>query len=487
VRARSRAGLATVLALALGAAPAPQRAAEAPPVAPRVAQALALLDLWVEEQIAYRHVPGLSLGVVQGGELVWARGYGFADLATRTPATPETLYRLGSITKVFTATAVLQLRDAGRLALDDPLARHLPDFAVENPFPGAPAITLRHLLTHTAGLPRDADIPAWTTHEFPTREEVFAAVRGQTLLAPPGERYHSSNLGMGLLGHVVEAVSGQAWADYLHDHVTGPLGMADTTGAPTAEHHRRRAISYLRRMPDGSRDAFPYYDLRGLAAAGNLISSVTDLARFASLQLGTPPPGGERVLGPFTVREMHRLHFATPGAESGRGLGYGVSRGDATTFVSHGGWIGGNRSHLLLAPESGIAVIALTNADDVGPTLFTRAAFDLVAPALLEGETAVGAPPPGGGADPGWARYLGAYTDPWGWEYRVLVLDDRLALYAHDYPPADDPGDGVVLLTPAGERTFRLPDGELVSFELGPDGAVARLKRRADYLRPVGR
>ena len=132
-------------------------------------------------QIEYRDQPGVSMGIVHGGKLIWAKGFGMSDLAAKTPATPKTIYRIASITKLFTSTAILQLRDAGKLGLDDPVVKFIPGFKVGDPFPDDPPITVRHLLTHTSGLPGEAAFPYWTDHEFPTHR---SRPRGPSL---PGE------------------------------------------------------------------------------------------------------------------------------------------------------------------------------------------------------------------------------------------------------------------------------------------------------------
>ncbi len=451
---------------------------------PQVADALALLDLWLREQIASGAVPGFSIALVHDQDVVWTNGYGFADLESRRPATPSTLYRIGSVTKLFTATAVLQLRDAGQLSLDDPVAKHLPEFRVRDPFPASTPVTLRHLLTQTSGLTRDAPFPHWTTHVFPSREQVLASLADLELTHRPGETYKYSNLGMGLLGLVVERRSGLSYAEYLRERIFAPLGMASSTAAPTAEHHRRRATSYYRKAADGSRRVFDYYDMEGLAAAGNVVSSVEDLAAFARLQFRDGAAGGAQILAGTTLREMQRPQFVYPSFEGGRGLGFGVSRSDGVTFVAHGGWIGGNRAHLLLVPAEKIAVIVAANADDADPSSIARKAYDVVAPAIA----AATAPPEQPHlADSLWQRYTGTYTDPWGWEYEVLVLDGQLVFYEHAYPPDDDPRDGIARLVPVSEHTFRLPDGEPVVFELDADGRVERVRRRFEYLTPVDR
>jgi CubicO group peptidase (beta-lactamase class C family) len=475
------AALATVLSLFLAGLMA-KDAGAALGDRPDVVGALSVLDVWLEEQIASGVAPGFSIAIVHDQEVVWSDGYGFADLESRRPATPETLYRLGSVTKLLTATAILQLRDAGKLALDDPVSRHLPEFTVRNPFPGTPAVTLRHLLTQTSGLPRDAPFAYWTTHVFPSREQLLASLDDLELTRPPGETYKYSNLGMGLLGLVIERVSGLSYAEYLRGQIFMPLGMSDSTAAPTDEHHRRRATSYYRKASDGSRRTFDYYDMEGLTAAGNVVSSVEDLAEFAKLQFRDGAAGGKQILAGATVREMQRAQFVQPSFESGRGLGFAVSRSDGVTFVAHGGWIGGNRTHFLLVPSQKIAVMVAANADDADPSRLARRAYDTLAPAIV---AATASPPALKVADPKWRTYVGTYTDPWDWEYEVMIVGEELVFYEHSYPPADDPTDGITRLVPVSEHTFRMPDGEPVVFEIGADGKVERVRRRFEYLTPV--
>lgn len=449
---------------------------------PAVAAAFDLLDLWIEEQRAYREVPGLAAGVVYDQELIWAQGYGFSDPASERPATPATVYRIGSITKLFTATAVMQLRDAGKLRLDDPVARHLPWFRLASSFEGEPEITVRHLLTHTSGLPREAAFPYWTTHDFPTREEIVEVVPTQGAVYPPATTYKYSNLGMMLLGEIVAAVSGEPWAEYVEKHILDPLGMISSSAAPAAEERRRLTTAYLRRMADGSRQVSEYYDTRGLAPAAEMVSTVEDLARFAALQFRDAPRAeGAQILRGSTIREMHRPHWVKSDWSGGRGLGFSVSRRQGKTVVSHGGWVAGHRSHLLLVPAEKIAVIVMTSADDASPSFFGYRIYDILGPAIAG---AVAPEPEEKVADPAWQRYLGVYADPWGWEYRVMILDGELTMYEHNYPPEEDPGDGLTPLTPVSEHTFKMPDGELVVFELGADGTVERVRRRYDYIYP---
>lgn len=191
-----------------------------------------------------------------------------------------------------------------------------------------------------------------------------------------------------------------------------------------------------------------------------------------------------RLFKASTLHEMQRSHWVYSSWTGGRGLGFGISRRNEKTLVSHGGWIGGNRTHFLLAPDENLAIIAMVNADDASPYLFSYQALDLVGEAVAE-STAVA--PAERRVDPAWQGYLGVYTDPWGWEYQVMILDDGLALYSHNYPPEDDATEGLTRLEPAGGDTFKMSDGELVVFEMNDQGGVERIRRRYDYLYPVAR
>jgi len=450
---------------------------------PQVADTITVLDLWIEEQRLYQQIPGIAIGIVYDQELIWSKGYGVSDLESQTPVTPKTLFRIGSVTKVFTATAVMQLRDQGKLRLDDPVSRHLPEFGIQNPFPDAPAITVWHLLTHTAGLPREAAFPYFTDHEFPNRDEIVAALATQTLIYSPGTHYKYSNLGVFLLGTIIEVVSGESYHDYITRHIFSPLGMSHSSVDPPAEQTDLLATAYMRRQPDGRRPVMDYYKTRGMAAVGSIVSSVEDMARFAALNLrqGNSTLDGE-VLSTSTMREMHRPHWVYSSWTGGMGLGFRIAHRNGETTVSHGGWIGDHRAHLLMVPAEKLAVIAMTNAGDGVPYQFSYEAYDLVGPTIV---ASTAPPSPDKRTDETWERYTGLYTDPWGWEYRVMILDGEVVVYEYNYPPEEDAKSSLTRLEHLEGDTFKMSDGETVVFELDDDGKVKRIKRRYEFLYPV--
>jgi CubicO group peptidase (beta-lactamase class C family) len=450
-----------------------------------VRSALDLLSAWIDGQMAYSGLPGLSIGVVHDQALVWARGHGWANVERKVPATPETLYRIASITKLFTATAILQLRDARKLALDDPLSAHLPWFAVKSSDPDAPAITIRHLLTHTSGLPREAAFPYWVDGRFPTRDELKARLPEQERVLALETRWKYSNLALTLAGEVVAAASGQPYAEYVHQRILDPLGMRDTHVETPPADHPRLATGYGRRLPPGERTTAPTSDLKGITPAGSMTTSVADLARFAMLQLRDGPAGGAQILKGATLREMQRVHWLEPDWEAGWGLGFRIVRQSGQTFVGHGGALRGYRTELRICPADRIAVIVLTNADDGEPVKFVEKAFEWVAPAIRK----AAAPPPSPGApDPGWSRYVGRYRNPWG-DLQVLVLKGELVAIG---PALPDPMLAPARLVPTGEHAFRLESkdgfaslGEPVVFELDEAGRVARVRIGENYTFPV--
>lgn len=454
---------------------------------PHVASRLRLYEIWVQEQMNYYHQPGVSVGLIHDQELIWAKGFGYRDVERRLPATPGTIYRIASITKTFTATAIMQLRDAGQLRLDDPVAKYLSWFTYRNRFPDAPVVTVRHLLTHTSGLPREADFPYWTDPgRFPTREEMIEALQTQESIFAPETHYKYSNLALAVAGEVVAAVSGEPYADYIQRQILDPLGMTSSYVRTVDIDRERLATGYEVMRPDGTQPVSPETDSKGLTPAANMSSTVEDLARYISLQLRGGPAGGAQILKGSTLREMHRIHWLDDDWSSGRGLGFGVWRQGERTLVGHGGWVGGYRTQIAFDPAAKIGVVVLTNSDDGGPGTYVREAFELLAPAIEE--AAATKSELAADSDP--ERYVGRYSDPDGWVTDVLWYEGRLVMYGHGYPPSSDPQASLTDLTPEGEHTFRMTgengNGELVVFEFRSDGGVARVKVGSNYIFPEG-
>lgn len=451
--------------------------ASARPLRPEVRAALDLLAAWIEYRLAYWSLPSIAVAVVHDQELLWARAFGHADVERGIPATPATRYRIGSVTKLFTATAIMQLRDAGALRLDDPVAQHLPWFTIaREPDHAEAGLTLRQLLSHTSGLPREAAFPYWETLAFPSAAEVREGLLRQSTALGPESQWKYSNLAVAMLGEIVTAVSGLPYARYVERRILEPLGMESTLVEGIAPDDPRLARGYGRRFPRASRQRREVGDIGGLIPAGNMASTVEDLARFAMLQFRTAASPETPVLAPTTLKEMQRMHWLEPGWQAGWGLGFRIFREDGRVCFGHGGLVPGHAADVRLLPAEKIAVIVLSNAEDTWPFAYGQRAAALLAPALA---AATSGRPVTAEPDPGLSRYLGRYRNAWG-DSQVLLGASGLRVVS---PLNLDPTEGMDTLTPVAPHTFRIESGngygapgELAIFELGPDGLAASLK-----------
>ena len=454
-----------VAPLAAQTATAPSRYASDPDVL----GAERLFSAWMESQIAYRGLPGVALGVVADQELVWATGFGFADTKAKTPMTPATLFRMASHSKVFTATAIMQLREQGKLRLDDPVAKYLPWFTLKPAGDDDGVITIEQLLTHSSGLPREAG-DHWSTNAFPTPDEIRGLMSNRQAAFAPAVRWKYSNLAYTVAGMVVEAVSGESWATYLQHNIFQPLGM-DHSSVDRAV--PGLAVGYGRRMPDGTRAIIPFIDARGMASATGLTSSVEDMARFVSAQFRRGPRGGRQILSTGSLREMHRVRSLDNAWTSGTGIGFGVNRYRDKVYVGHGGGYLGYTTNTMIQLDSKVAVIVLTNTNDSDPGGIARQLMNTVGEAVAKAS----APKPVEVAwDPSWARFAGLYRGAWG-DQQVVVLKDRLVLIT----PNGDNVDTPTTLEALGGGRFRIvfpsgggPVGEVVRF-VEENGRVVRV------------
>jgi D-alanyl-D-alanine carboxypeptidase len=448
---------------------------------PDVQGAQRLFTAWLEGQMLYRHLPGVAIGVVADQDLVWAAGFGYADTAAKRPITPQTRFRMASHSKLFTATAVMQLREQGKLRLDDPVAKYLPWFRVRPADPDDPPITIEELLTHSSGLPREAG-PHWTTFDFPTTEALQGLMADRVAPYSPDVRWKYSNLAYAVAGLVVEAVSGQRWADYVQQHIYAPLGM---TSSSVDVDVPGLAVGYGRLMPDGTRGTNPFIDARGLAAATGITSTVDDMAKFAAAQFRRGRMGGPRVLSTGSLRDMHRVRVLESNWTQGNAIGFAVRRDRDKVYVQHGGSYPGYQTVTVLQLDAKVAVIVLTNADDANPGGIATQLMNTVGEAVAKASKAdeESATPTW---DPAWSRFAGLYRGRGG-DSQVIELNKRLVVISPNAPTLDNP----VQLVPIGNGQFRFtaptgggPVGEIVRF-VEEGGRVVRMITGDSYVERV--
>jgi CubicO group peptidase (beta-lactamase class C family) len=450
---------------------------------PGVKEALNLLEIWVDAQLDYKGIPGMSMGVVYDQKLIWSKGFGFAHPDQKVAASPDTIYSICSISKLFTSISIMQLRHQKKLSLDDPIQVYLPWFKLQDRFPDAPEITLRGILTHSAGLPREADYPYWTgpDYPFPTREQIIEGLARQEELYPADLYFQYSNLGMSLAGEVVREVSGISFADYVTRNILEPLGLSSTFPEIPSEHAGGKlATPYTSPLRDGKRREIPFYHVNGIAPAAGFASTVNDLARFASWQFRLLEKGGEEILPVNTLREMQRVHWLDPNWETTWGFGFSVSQREGKIYVGHGGSCPGYKTQLLLCPKDKIAVIVMSNGSDVNTGDYVRQIFDVITKPLIQ---AVKSPEKAKKADPELEQFVGHYQHPLSRETYAVIWEGELALFS---VPTDNPNRSITKLKHIEKNIFRSvrDDGELaekVIFEINPQGEVTRLIRNSNY------
>ncbi|MEW6371865.1 MAG: serine hydrolase domain-containing protein [Pseudomonadota bacterium] len=314
------------------------------------------LEQSLDAMIASRfrpELPGVAALVVKDGKPLLRKGYGMANVELGVPVRPEHVFRIGSTTKLFTATAIMLLVDEGKIALDAPVSRYLPD---------APKhwdkVTIEHLLTHTSGIPNlTMDSGYWrtTARLEHTLEELVAPARTRPLDFAPGAKFVYNNTGYHLLAQVVEKVSGSEFFDFLDRRIVQPLGLRHTGPGDDKRFHPGLVTGYQA----GPRPAMPIAN-SNLHAGGGMVSTVDELAAFMlALQAG-------KIVSPASLRRMNTSHVLPSGEATGYGLGEWVRTVNGHRLVGHGGYIMNFYSQLEMDIDAGIVAVTLHNGDRFG-------------------------------------------------------------------------------------------------------------------------
>ena len=378
--------VAVFLTLAVGIAAqdatfkaAPARFAD-PDRRAKLARAFPEIDQIFRDYAASAHVPGAAWGVIIDGELAHTGVTGYRDVPSKAPVTPDSVFRIASMTKSFTAIAILKLRDEGKLSLEDPAEKYVPEMkSLVYPTSDSPKITIRHLLSHAEGFPEDNP---WGDQQLADSDEQLAALirAGIPFSNAPGVAYEYSNFGFAILGRIVGTLSGnpgtptQAYTKYIQDNVLKPLGMTSTTLEPSSVPPDRLAHGY--RWEDEQWKNEPLLANGSFGSMGGMLTTLSDLGKYVGAFLAAWPPRDGPETGPIkrsSLREMQQVWRPAPasvtaGAASvqlnsgGYGFGLRISQNcQFPTIVSHGGGLPGFGTQMRWLPEYGVGVIAFGN------------------------------------------------------------------------------------------------------------------------------
>lgn len=475
-----------VLALAFAAcsaprsAPPPARAADpvAPvaaeeALAPELARRLEALAADLEEERAALHLPGLALAIVQDDRVIFARGFGEADVDAQRAVTPETLFAIGSTTKAFTATLVGMLADEGKLAFDDPITKHIPWFVLPIDGEEDEQVTFRDLLAHRTGFAR-MDV-LWAGGKA-TREEVLRTAARAEPMAPFRKKFLYNNIMFLAAGEACGAVTGSTWEELVQRRLFEPLGMRSSDLSVTeAQRDPRLALGYRWNEDTQAFEHLPMRDLVAIAPAGSINSSVLDMAQWVRFQLARGELEGRRLISREAFAETWKTHN-TMSPDVRYGLGWMLHQWQGQPYVEHGGNIDGFAAEVALLPEARLGLVMLTNVSatslqgTIGPRVFEALLGKETEPATTTTAGTATAP-----ASDDFTRYTGTYIANY-FQFRdapfeVLVQNDRLAI--------DVPGQMVFELLPPGtdgKRAFAMvPEQIQADFE-EQDGKVVALR-----------
>ena len=422
-----------------------------------IRSAAAYFERWLAFRHRYLRLPGIQAAIRHGDELVLSTAHGHADVERGVSLTRDHLFRIASHSKTFTATAILQLAERGRLRLDDRLETWLGWMA------GSPLAdrTLRELLAHGAGVIRDGgEADFWQLRRpFPDEAELREAARAAEVL-PANERFKYSNVGYALLGLVVGAASGVAWGDYVRREIVDRLGLV-RTGPDLDTTAGEYAVGYSALAYADERVPIEHVSTHAFGAATGFYSTAEELCTYAAAHFH----GDERLLTDTSKRLMQREEWKVEGVDEHYGLGLSVHDVGGRRLVGHGGGYPGHATRTLLDPVDRLAVSVLVNAIDGPPLPLARVAVRLIDTAC---EHPVEAGPDAAGLD----RFCGRYANLWG-VLDVVRLGGKL--YAVS-PVAPDPTEQPTELVPAGEAALRVEEtvgyaapGEELRFEFDRD------------------
>lgn len=437
------------LGLALSASAAVAAQAQSSALAQR-------LDSIAGAPVKAGNVAGMAVAVVKGRDTLLMKAYGFADIENQVPATPQTVFRIGSVTKQFTSGAVMQLVEQGKVSLDDDMSKYIPKYPTRGR-----KITVRQLLNHTSGIPSYTDVgPQFgaVMRSDLSHDSLVALISPNALMFEPGSHFYYNNTGYFMLGMLIEQVSGKPYGQYLAEKIFTPNGMTGTTYCDTRKIIPKRAAGYDR-TPQGLVNT-GFLSMELPYAAGSLCSTVGDLVAWSN-QLSS---GG--IVSAASFKEMTTPVKLTSGRPMNYGFGLTADTLGGRRVVQHGGGINGFISSLVTVPEEGLVVAVLANT--------SPAPSDAVANALARAVLGLpAASPPGPPKDVALgaeerARYVGTYelTRPDGSKVPVKVYEENGQLMAQPE------GQRAARLMNQGGNTFIAQGGGRIMFDVVNGKAV---------------
>ncbi len=454
-------------------------------------EALKLIEVWLDAQKDFEDIPGISASIVEDQKLLWSGAVGSANPESNAPFTEATLCSICSISKLFTSVAIMKLYDDGKLRLDDRLADLLPAYDLKQQFPDSGPITVRTLLTHSSGLPREAGYPYWTGPDFPfpSKEEIDARLSEQESLYPASTYFQYSNLALTLLGEIVTEISGIPYETFVQQNILTPLNLSDTRPEmPESLYGSELAIGYSALNREGEREKVAFFQANGITPAAGFTSNVTDLGRFASWQFRLRESKTAEILKPATLKYMQSVHWTNPNWKTTWGLGFRVYKGpNGTTWAGHGGSCPGYRSSFEMDLKNKRGYSVMINSSGTNPMKYVMGMHAILTKMTKKGSETDPAPD---ASKKDLSEYLGYYNPmPWSSEEYIGSWDGDLVILNL---PSDKPADAMTKFRYIEGDTFRRVRGdgtlgETLVFERDETGKITRYSQHGNYTLRINR
>lgn len=319
---------------------------------------IAILESLIKSEMADKNIPGMAIAIVDNQQIVWQQGFGISNPQTKTPITNETVFRVGSVSKLFTDIAVMRLVEQGKLNLDAPITKYLPDFKPKNSF--NKPITLRQLMSHRSGLVREPPVGSYFDSVNSSLSDSVKSLNQTSLVYAPESRTKYSNAGIATVGYVLEKTQKQAFADYLKQNLLEPLGMNQSDFKPSPNTSKNLSKAEMWTVFNKTFEA-PTFEL-GIAPAGSMYTTTGDLSRFASAIFAADDKPST-VLKKSTLEKMWTPQYAAPNQKNGFGIGFVVNDFAGHRMVGHGGAIYGFSTQLSLLPDDKLGVVVISTKD----------------------------------------------------------------------------------------------------------------------------
>ena len=444
-------------------------------------EAFKLVEVWLDAQKDFENIPSITAMVIKDQNILWSGAFGKSNLEEKRKATVSTICSICSITKSFTAVAIMKLVDEGKLSLNDKVKDILPYYKVKQRFPKGGEVTVQSLLSHSSGLPGNTGHSYFTgpNFTFPTKEEFRAIFKNMEAKNKVGSDVNYSNVGYALLGEIIEKISGVSYETYLMKEVINPLRMTNTSfDMPTNLSNKKEAIGYTAINRNRARERVNIFNTKSMKPAMGLWTNMADMAKYASWQFRLRDATKSEILKPSTIKSMHKKQAISKNKKTIWGLGFEVIKGtNGDNWISHGGTCPGFVSLLQLNLTTKMGYAIMINANRSSTFKYLRGIRQImskVKPITAKVKNSL----------VNLNDYTGYYNmNPWNSMVYVAKWGDGLVVLQL---PENSPKYGMQFYKHIKGDTFRLIKkkgelGEVFVFERDNRGKVYRYKEGGNY------